>query len=128
MKFNLLIRGGIYQSQSAFHAQQFCRATIAKGHVISYVFFYQEGVSQANRFLLPLADEHQVIEEWVAIKNEHSLDLVVCVAAAERRGIIDDATAKESGDFNGNLHPGWRVAGLGSFIQACIDADRTVTF
>ena len=43
--------------------------------------------------------------------------VVVCVAAALRRGIKDEVLA-----------PGFRISGLGQLVDAGIKADRTVTF
>ncbi|MCK5275745.1 MAG: DsrE family protein, partial [Alphaproteobacteria bacterium] len=51
------------------------------------------------------------------LAEEHNLDLVVCVAAALRRGIKDDILA-----------PGFRISGLGQLIEAGIVSDRLVTF
>jgi tRNA 2-thiouridine synthesizing protein D len=45
------------------------------------------------------------------------VDLVVCVAAALRRGIQEEVLA-----------PGFRISGLGQLVDAGIKADRTVTF
>ena len=49
--------------------------------------------------------------------EEHGVDLVVCVAAALRRGIKDE-----------NLAAGFRISGLGQLVETGIEADRVVTF
>jgi len=51
------------------------------------------------------------------LAEEHSVDLVVCVAAALRRGIVDD-----------NLAAGFRISGLGQLVESGIRSDRLVTF
>jgi tRNA 2-thiouridine synthesizing protein D len=45
------------------------------------------------------------------------VDLVVCVAAAMRRGIRDE-----------NLAAGFRISGLGQLVEAGTQTDRLVTF
>ena len=57
------------------------------------------------------------MNRWAKLGQEHNIDLVVCVAAALRRGIKDE-----------NLAPGFRISGLGQLIESGIQADRYVTF
>ena len=62
------------------------------------------------------------------LAEENKLDLVVCVAAAQRRGIVDEGEAKRNGKDATNLAPGFRISGLGQLIEAGIQSDRLVTF
>jgi hypothetical protein len=59
---------------------------------------------------------------------EHKLDLVVCIAAAQRRGLMDKSEAKRNGKDADNIAPGFRISGLGQLIEAGIQADRLVVF
>mgnify|MGYP001331354238 CR=1 FL=1 len=61
--------------------------------------------------------EAPCIARWSALAADHKVDLVVCVAAALRRGIKEEVLA-----------PGFRISGLGQLVDAGIKADRTVTF
>ncbi len=54
--------------------------------------------------------------------------MVVCVAAAQRRGIVDADEAKRHGKDAHNIAPGFRISGLGQLIEAGILADRLVAF
>ncbi|MCH7508110.1 MAG: DsrE family protein, partial [Proteobacteria bacterium] len=58
----------------------------------------------------------------------HSLDMVLCVSAALRRGIVDAAMASEQQLAAANLAPGFRIAGLGPWMEAVVQADRVVRF
>ena len=49
---------------------------------------------------------------------KHRLDLVVCIAAAQRRGILDASEAKRHGKDGDNIAPGFRISGLGQLIEA----------
>jgi tRNA 2-thiouridine synthesizing protein D len=96
MKFGLLVSEGPYTHQASDSAYQFVVAALAKGHEIQRVFFYHDGVNNAA---------------------EHKVDLVVCVAAALRRGIKEEVLA-----------PGFRISGLGQLVDSGIKTDRLVTF
>lgn len=128
MKINLLINGGLYDSQAGYSAVQFCDAAVTSGHRITQVFFYQQGVTQGSALAEPLSDEFHASSSWAEISHNHDIPLVVCVAAGERRGIINPEQQLELGKNTYNLHPAFTIAGLASFHEACISADRTVTF
>ncbi|MCL4162681.1 UNVERIFIED_CONTAM: hypothetical protein GTU68_062212, partial [Idotea baltica] len=128
VKFNLYITGGVYSSQSSYSALQFCRATIEQGHTITQVFFYQDGVSQGNGFTVPMSDEFDAVTEWQRLNQEHQIALVVCVSAAERRGVLGDEQALENSKTGYNLHSCFKIAGLGELHAASLASDRTVSF
>jgi len=128
MKFNVLVTGALYSAQTAYSALQFCRAAATSGHIVTQVFFYQDGVSQASDLSVPLADEYDAVSAWAKYSVDTGADLVVCVSAAERRGILGAEQAAEFEKANHNLHPAFKVEGLGVLHQACLASDRTVTF
>ena len=72
---------------------QFCRAALAAGHEIQRVFFYHDGVNNATRLTEPPQDDRHIVNRWSKLAAEHKVDLVVCVAAALRRGIKDEILA-----------------------------------
>ena len=53
---------------------------------------------------------------------------MICIAAAQRRGIVDKAEAKRHGLDSDNLLKGFRISGLGQLIEGNIQADRTIIF
>ena len=128
MKFNVLVTGGVYSSQSGYSALQFCKAAYAAGHTISQVFFYRDAVSQASRLTVPLGDEFNAVDQWQAFYQATNTPLVVCVSAAERRGVLNADQADEFAKDSDNLAPCFDVQGLGALHDASLDSDRTVTF
>lgn len=128
MKFGILVNEGPYQHQASDSAYQFTKAALEKGHEIFRVFFYHDGVNNATRLCAPPQDDRNVTERWSKLAKEHNLDLVVCVAAALRRGILDANEAKRNGKDASNLADGFRISGLGQLIEAGIQADRLVVF
>ena len=128
MRFNILISGALYSSQSAYSALQFSRAAIEAGHSISQVFFYQDGASNANQLSAPIADEFDAVSEWADFAAAHQVALIACVSAAERRGVLNAEQAIEFAKQSANLHPQFKIAGLGALHQAALDSDRMVSF
>ena len=116
MKFGILVNEGPYQHQASDSAYLFCKAALAKGHEIARVFFYHDGVNNSSKLTEPPQDDRNIVARWSKLAEEHDLDLVVCVAAALRRGIKDE-----------NLAPNFRISGLGQLVETGIQADRTVT-
>jgi tRNA 2-thiouridine synthesizing protein D len=117
MKFGILVNEGPYQHQASDSAYLFCKAALAKGHEVYRVFFYHDGVGNSSRLTEPPQDDRNIVQRWSKHSEEHRVDLVVCVAAALRRGIKDD-----------NLAPGFRISGLGQLVEAGIQAERLVVF
>ena len=117
LKFGIMVNEGPFQHQASDSAYLFTKAALEKGHEIYRVFFYYDGVNNANKLSEPQADDRDLVKLWSALAEEHKVDLVVCVAAALRRGIKDEILA-----------PGFRISGLGQLIESGIVADRQITF
>ena len=128
VKFAILVNEGPYQHQAADSAYQFTRAALERGHEIFRVFFYHDGVNNGTRLATPPQDDRHITNLWSELAKEHDLDLVVCVAAAQRRGVVDEEEMKRNGKDANNIAPGFRISGLGQLIEAGIQADRTMVF
>lgn len=127
MKINLLVTGGLYTQQAGYSAWRFCRAALDAGHEVSQVFFYQDGVTQGSALAVPLSDEFDTLSAWLELAKQ-GVDLVTCVSASERRGMLNSEQSDELGLEQHNLHAAFKSAGLGVLHQASLEADRTVTF
>ncbi|MBU0655364.1 MAG: sulfurtransferase complex subunit TusD [Gammaproteobacteria bacterium] len=128
MKYTILVNEGPYQHQSADTALQFTRAALEKGHEIFRVFFYHDGVNNGTRLTVPPADDRLIQKAWTELAEKHGLDLVICIAAAQRRGIMDADEAKRQGLDANNIAPGFRISGLGQLVEGGIQSDRLVVF
>lgn len=128
MKFTIQINEGPYTHQASDTAYNFAVAALAAGHEIYRVFFYHDGVNNATRLTTPPQDDRNVVNRWSELAAKHNLDLVVCVAAAQRRGIADADEAKRNGKNADNIAPGFRISGLGQLIEGGIQSDRLVVF
>ncbi len=128
MKFSIQVNEGPYQHQASDTAYQFTKAALAAGHEIFRVFFYHDGVNNATRLAVPPQDDRNVAKQWSELATANSLDMVVCIAAAQRRGIMDEDEAKRQGLTADNIAEGFRISGLGQLIEAGIEADRLIVF
>lgn len=128
MIFSIQINEGPYQHQASDTAYQFARAALAAGHKIFRVFFYHDGVNNATRLAVPPQDDRNIAKQWSELSIENDLDMVVCIAAAQRRGIMDSDEAKRQGLDADNLMTGFRISGLGQLIEAGIESDRLIVF
>ena len=128
MKFGILVNQGPYTHQASDTAYHFVKAALGKGHQIHRVFFYHDGVNNGTRLTVPPQDDRNIVKRWSELAAQHQLDLVVCIAAAQRRGVMDAAEAKRNGKDADNIAPGFRISGLGQLIEAGIKSDRLVVF
>ena len=117
MKFAILVNEGPFTHQASDSAYHFTKAALEKGHDVPRVFFYYDGVNNANKFSAPQADDRNVVKMWGELAAEKGVDLVVCVAAGLRRGITDDSLAD-----------GFRISGLGQLVEAGMGCDRLMMF
>ncbi|MDP8033757.1 sulfurtransferase complex subunit TusD [Pasteurella atlantica] len=126
MRYVVAVKSPVYGSQGSALAYQFIKTLLENNYSISQVFFFQEGVSNANRLVNPATDEINLVEKWQYLATSYRLSLHLCIAAAQRRGVVDETTTPLHTQTN--LAEGFVLAGLGEFSQAVLTADRLVTF
>lgn len=128
MKISIMVSEGPYTHQASDSAYKFAAAAIEKGHEIFRVFFYHDGVNNGTRLSVPPQDDRNLVTLWSELAKENEIDLVVCIAAAQRRGLLDADEAKRHGRDADNIAPRFRISGLGQLIEAGIQSDRVVVF
>lgn len=128
MKIGVVVSEGPYTHQAADSAYHFVKAALAGGHEVPRVFFYHDGVNVSTRLSVPPQDERHIQNNWTALAKENDIDLVVCIAAAQRRGLLDENEANRQGKDANNIADGFRISGLGQLIEMGIQTDRLVTF
>ena len=128
MKFAILVNEGPYTHQASDSAYHFTEAVLRAGHEIVRVFFYHDGVNNGTRLSVPPQDDRNISERWSALAQQHGVELILCVAAAQRRGLLDEVEAKRAGKDSNNIAEGFQISGLGQLIDAGIQADRLIEF
>ncbi len=126
--FALLVLGAPTSSQGPNTALAFARAAVAAGHRILRVFFFHDGVLCGNDLAVAPPGQGSMAAQWAELATQHDIDLVICVASALKRGIVNESEAKRYAKTASNLHPQFDLSGLGQWIEACALADRVVTF
>ncbi|MDD1626597.1 MAG: sulfurtransferase complex subunit TusD [Methylococcaceae bacterium] len=128
MKFAIQINTSPYQSNNGHTAYQFIDAALEQGHEVFRVFFYHDGVYQAFKNSTPPDDELQFTSQWSELARRYQVDLVVCISAAQRRGLLCLDEAKRQGKQDNDLAEGFRISGLGQLVEATLEADRFIVF
>ena len=128
MKFGIMVSEGPYTHQASDTAYHFTEAALNNGHEIVRVFFYHDGVNNGTSLAVPPQDDRNITTRWSALAEKHKLDMVLCVAAAQRRGLLDKDEAKRAGKDASNMAQGFNISGLGQLIDAGIQADRLLVF
>jgi tRNA 2-thiouridine synthesizing protein D len=128
MKYAIQINSSPYHSNTGITAYHFIKAVLAAGHQVFRVFFYQDGVYHALRYVTPPDDEFNLTQKWSELARKQQVDLVVCISAAQRRGLLHFDEAKRQGKQDNDLAEGFRISGLGQLVEATLEADRFLVF
>ena len=128
MLFSIVVNAAPVQSQGAETALRFAKAVLRQGHQIYRVFFYRDGVHNGTALNCQPQDEQNIPHAWAELSQEHQLDLVICIAAGARRGVINASEAKRYSHAQHNLAPEFELSGLGQLVDATLKSDRVVTF
>jgi tRNA 2-thiouridine synthesizing protein D len=128
MKASIVIYSAPVASQAPYQALQFAKAWLNAGNHIERVFFYADAVWTANAGMASPSDEFNACDNWSIWATENNIDLVVCIAAALRRGIVDTAEAKRFNRSIHNLAAPFRLGGLGELVEMSLISDRLVSF
>ncbi|MCC5885996.1 MAG: sulfurtransferase complex subunit TusD [Gammaproteobacteria bacterium] len=128
MKFAIVVRAGPLASEGSRSALRFARAVLASGHSLERVFFHGEGTYNASSLTVAPQDEDDLTEAWAELGRQQQLDLVICVASALKRGVLDEREAERYDKAGANMRPEFVISGLGQLADAALSVDRLVTF
>lgn len=128
MKFTIHVNSSPYQSQTGESAYRFINAALSMGHTVFRVFFYYDGIYHALSYTSPPDDERQMTVRWSQLAKDFDIDLVVCISAAQRRGLLSPDEANRQQKKDNDLAEGFRISGLGQLAEAILEADRFIVF
>ncbi len=126
MIFSLAVYAPPYSSQASQTAYEFAIALLRQGHKLHRVFFYHDGVHNATSLATPPQDEFNLHNAWNRLAQEY--DLVICIAAALKRGVLNEDEADRYNKPTHNLNSHFALSGLGQLIEAAVTSDRIITF
>ena len=122
--FLLLVTSSPTASANCWSALAFAQAAAQEHKVI--VFFYGEGIHNANSFMQPPGDELNHYSAWQQLADQHQVQLLVCATAAIKRGVITAEDAEIENVFN--LKAPFEAGGLAEFSQLSQTSDHLVQF
>jgi tRNA 2-thiouridine synthesizing protein D len=128
MKFTIQVNTGPFTHQASDSAYRFTLAALESGHEIHRVFFYHDGVNNGTMMGVPPQDDRNLQVLWSELAEKYELDMVVCIAAAQRRGVMDEKESKRHGKKFANIAPGFHISGLGQLVEAAVISDRLMVF
>ncbi|MDQ7091637.1 MAG: sulfurtransferase complex subunit TusD [Methylococcales bacterium] len=128
MNYAIQINSSPYASNAGYHAYQFIKTALLMKHEVFRVFFYQEGIYHALHHASPPDDERHLTVLWSELAAEYSVDLVVCISAAQRRGLLHQDEAVKQQKQGDDLAAGFRISGLGQLVEATLKAERFIVF
>lgn len=128
MKYSLVVLGAPHSTCSSVTALNFTRALLSAGHQVYRIFFYHDGINNANNLITTQQDELNLPEQWQTLKEEHNLDLVVCIAASVKRGVLNTQEAERHEKSAANINNAFELSGLGQLVEATEHSDRVITF
>lgn len=127
-EYSVLITSPPFNGDSAQRALSFIKGVISNGDTINHVFFYGDGVYHTNSLMLETGDSLFTYGEWKNLSSAHNVNLMVCITAAVKRGIVSQQEAKENGMGQSNLQAPFQQAGLGEFFTSLHNCERLVQF
>ncbi|WP_110599745.1 sulfurtransferase complex subunit TusD [Salinicola lusitanus] len=128
LNYALLLHAAPYSHQAALSALRFADTVVANGHRMKTVFFYHDGVHNASALMAPPQDEVHLADGWKRLHREHGTELLVCVAAGLRRGLLDVGEASRHGAMSHSLEAPFELTGVGQLVDAMLTSDRMITF
>ena len=128
MKFSVVVYASPYSNEATVSALNFSRAVISKGHSIYRIFFFSDGVHNANKLAITPQDEINLQEQWHTLIQENDLDSVVCVTSGLKRGIIDEKESSNRKLDCSSIMPSSDLSGLGQLVDAYDNSDRVLNF
>ncbi len=128
LSYALLVHAAPYSQQGALSALRFANAVVERGHRLSTVFFYHDGVHNASALMSPPQDEVQLADGWKRLHREGGTQLLVCIAAGLRRGLVDTGEAARHGLNSHSVEPPFELTGVGQLVDAMLENDRLITF
>ncbi|MCF8008115.1 MAG: sulfurtransferase complex subunit TusD [Methylovulum sp.] len=128
MNFSIQINTSPYHSNAGCHAYHFILSALQQGHTIAKIFFFHDGIYHALKYTTPPDDELSQTLRWSKLANEFNIELLVCISAAQRRGLLSMNEAHKQGKNQDDLASGFQFSGLGQLIEATLMTDRFIIF
>ena len=95
---------------------------------IKGVFFYEDAVLIGNQIAQPPRDELNLTQAWQALTKQHSIPLYLCIAAAVRRGILNESESRRYEMDQYSLADHFQLEGLGTLVDLMNTTHKIIQF
>ena len=112
-RYAILLQTPVAELASQRHAWQLASALLERGHQLPLLFVTGDAVLMALASADPAAGEWHAASAWASLAGIG--ERLLCASAAQRHGLSDS-----------NIHPGFRIGGLGEWVTAAAEADRVI--
>ncbi|MEP0357212.1 MAG: sulfurtransferase complex subunit TusD [Paraglaciecola sp.] len=126
--FTLLVTSAPFTEQNAYSAYRFALASVQAKHSVNGIFFYQSGTLNGSSLQLTPSNEFDLYAAWQGLANDYNVPLMVCVSAANRRGVTTAQEALDSDTPHFSLTPPFESVGLGELAVLMKNSDRLIQF
>jgi tRNA 2-thiouridine synthesizing protein D len=126
--YSLLVLSSPASGSGAQTAAAFAGCALQRGHSIRRVFFLDGGTCAGAATAVFPQDEVDRITPWVELKEQHAVELILCISSALKRGMLDESEARRHEKPASTVHPAFTISGLGQLVDACANSDRLITF
>ncbi|TXR53471.1 sulfurtransferase complex subunit TusD [Reinekea thalattae] len=127
MNIQLNIYGSPLASNAASNALQFAQLCLENGHAIKRCFFYFDAVYLGLDSQAPSSDEQNLLAGWQQLA-EQQVPLLLCIAAASNRGVLDKAEAERYAKPFAPMNEVFELVGLGQWAAGFRDTDKIISF
>ncbi|OUS26037.1 sulfurtransferase TusD [Gammaproteobacteria bacterium 45_16_T64] len=128
MNFALHVTCSPYSHQGNLSALNFAKALLKTEHQLGRVFFSSDGVHTGCSLAVVPQDEIDIPAQWSELALQHNVELILCVSACLKRGILDKDESIRYEKNAHNVSKPFVISGLGQLAEAAITSDRLVTF
>ncbi|QJC28734.1 sulfurtransferase complex subunit TusD [Enterobacteriaceae endosymbiont of Plateumaris consimilis] len=129
MTFSLLVMGSPYSTQNAYSAYFFTNAVIKEKHYVKSIFFYQDGIYNANKYIQLDNYEINLVKYWKNLSNKYHINLYICISSAIKRGMILDKNKILNNQLNHNLIASeFQITSLSILAKSILTCDRFIQF
>jgi tRNA 2-thiouridine synthesizing protein D len=128
MIYSLLVTAAPGSGHASLTAARFARAVLGRGHQLRRVFFLDDGALNGLSSAVTPQDETSPLEQWADLASEHSVELVLCISSALKRGLLDASESQRYERDAITVHPAFELGGLGLLVDAIAHSDRLLSF
>ena len=128
MKISLHVTASPYSNQAHLTALKFAEAIAETEHELFRVFFSGDAVYVGNQLRIPPQGETDLTARWQRVAEQQRAELILCVSASLKRGVIDETEANRYDKPSSNVSSPFLISGLGQLVEAGLESDRLITF